>query len=86
MTLQKRPCIYVLRNDHGDTKMHVPPVSDRQKLFYTIQDFMRATGLSRRFVYLERARGKLILRKAGGRTIILREDVESYVKSLEIAA
>lgn len=54
------------------------------KLFYTVQDFMLATGLSRRFIYLERERGKLVLRKAGGRTVILREDVEAYLKSLDV--
>ena len=57
-----------------------------EKLIYTIQDLMDATGLSRSFIYAERERGKLIFRKAAGRTVILAEDVKRYISNFEIAA
>ena len=56
------------------------------KPFLTINDLIKATGLSRGFFHLERKRGNLVFRKIGRRAIVLAEDFEVYVRNLKVAA
>ena len=48
----------------------------------TITDFMAAYGLSRSYTYSEMAAGRLRFRKAGRRTLIMKEDAERWAASL----
>lgn len=57
-------------------------MQDRQR-FYTLQQLQKMTGFSRAHFYNEATRGKLLLRKAGGRTVVLAEDLDAWVKTFE---
>lgn len=48
----------------------------------TIDDAVRATGLSRTLLYVALAEGKLAARKAGRRTLIEHAELEAFVRSL----
>ena len=52
------------------------------KSAFTINEACREIGIGRTKLYQEIAAGRLIVRKANKRTIVLREDLESYLKSL----
>lgn len=67
------------------TKLAVFLNGEQVRMLWTLQDFMLATGFSRSFLYAERARGKLVFRKAAGRTVILKEDADAYLKGLPVA-
>ena len=54
-----------------------------QQRFYTLQQLVKQTGFSRQHFYNEHARGRLVMRKAGGRTVVLAEDLEDWVKTFE---
>ena len=51
---------------------------------YTIPDFCRSFGVSRSFAYREISAGRLKTRKAGRRTLILREDASAWLNSLPV--
>ncbi|XUY27594.1 helix-turn-helix transcriptional regulator [Agrobacterium sp. rho-8.1] len=51
--------------------------------FYTLQQLTKITGFTRQHFYNESARGKLTLRKAGGRTVVLSEDLDAWVQTFE---
>ena len=55
-----------------------------ERLFYTIKQIMEQTGFSRAFLYIEAGRGKLVMRKCGGRTVVLAEDLERWVATFEV--
>jgi hypothetical protein len=57
-----------------------------QKAAFSIPEFCEDTGLGRSFVYDEIRKGRLIARKAGGRTIILASERERYLSNLPILA
>ena len=57
-------------------------MSDRR--FYTIKQIMEQTGFSRAFLYIEAGRGKLTLRKCGGRTVVLAEDLDRWIATFEV--
>ncbi len=60
--------------------MHtLPPDS---ALAYSIESLASATGLGRTFLYGEIAERRLIARKAGRRTVILRADAERWLTAL----
>ncbi|CDX45292.1 hypothetical protein MPLSOD_90064 [Mesorhizobium sp. SOD10] len=52
---------------------------------YTIKDFCRAYGVSRSLVYKEMAAGRLTARKAGRRTLILKEVADDWLRTLPMA-
>jgi len=52
---------------------------------YSIAELSKLTGLGRTLVFAEIKSGRLIARKAGRRTIILRSDLESWLASLPAA-
>jgi hypothetical protein len=49
---------------------------------YSIQDAVRASGISRSMLYLAIARGELTARKCGARTIVLDSDLRRFLRSL----
>ena len=53
-----------------------------EKLAYSIPEFCEVSNLKRSTVYKEIKAGKLIARKARGRTIILPTDGDNYLLSL----
>lgn len=55
------------------------------KLTFSIPEAVAASGVSRSLIYVEIAAGRLRARKLGRRTIILREDLERYLKGLPAA-
>ncbi len=54
------------------------------KRFFTIKQIMEQTGFSRGFLYLEAGRGKLTMRKCGGRTVVLAEDLDRWIATFEV--
>lgn len=49
---------------------------------YTIKEAVETTGLSRSLLYVEIKRGRLPIRKLGSRTIILEDDLRSWLHGL----
>ncbi len=58
---------------------------DDQKLAYSVAELAQLSGLGRSFLYEQIAEGLLPVRKAGRRTLILREDAQTWLSSLPIA-
>jgi hypothetical protein len=52
------------------------------KLALSIPDLMEASGLGRTFIYEEIKAGRLIVRKAGRRSIVLSHDARNWLASL----
>lgn len=52
------------------------------KLAYSIQELSRMSGLGRTFLYEEVSRGRLVLTKAGRRSIVLRDDALAWIAKL----
>ena len=48
----------------------------------TIRDFCRLYGVGRTFAYSEIAAGRLPIRKAGRRTLIVKSDADAWLHSL----
>ncbi len=61
--------------------MHSAP-NVAEKRGYTVDEFMAAYGIRRTKTYEEISSGRLKARRAGGRTIIAREDAEAWLASL----
>jgi excisionase family DNA binding protein len=51
------------------------------KLALTIQEAAAATGLGRTTIFEEIRRNQLIARKIGRRTVILKDDLDAWLKS-----
>jgi len=49
---------------------------------YSIKAVCKATGLGRTFIFEAIRRGELSARKCGRRTLILRDDLQAWLKSL----
>jgi hypothetical protein len=56
-----------------------------KKLAYTIAEFAQLSRLGRSFIYQEIKAGRLIVRKAGRRSIILPDEGQAYLARLPIA-
>jgi hypothetical protein len=54
------------------------------KIAYTIRQAVLATGLSRSSLYLAIRRGALRVRKHGHRSVILAEDLRSFMRGLPL--
>ena len=52
--------------------------------FYTIPQIQERTGFSRGFLYIESRRGNLTLRKCGGRTVVLAEDLDRWIATFAV--
>lgn len=52
------------------------------KVAITIQDFCQNYGVGRTFVFNEIKAGRLPIKKAGQRTLILRSDADAWLSSL----
>jgi len=53
-----------------------------EPLFYSIEQAVEASGVSRTMLYLWLQEGKLKARKSGRRTLILRTELVEYMDSL----
>jgi hypothetical protein len=53
-----------------------------QKLAHTIAEFVQLSGLGRSFIYQEIKEGRLIVRKAGRRTLILHDEGRAWLAGL----
>ena len=51
-------------------------------LAHSVSESSRISGLSKSWLYLEMASGRLPFRKAGARRLILASDLETYLRSL----
>jgi len=60
-------------------------MTDLVKVGLTIPEAVRISGVSRSALYVEIAEGRLKARKLGRRTLILREDLEGFLKALPTA-
>jgi hypothetical protein len=58
---------------------------ERKRLAHTIAEFVQLSGLSRSFIYEEIKAGRLIVRKAGRRSLILHDEGEAYLAQLPVA-
>jgi excisionase family DNA binding protein len=56
-----------------------------QKLAHTIAEFAQLSGLGRSFIYQEIKEGRLIVRKAGRRTLILHDEGQAWLAKLPVA-
>ncbi len=56
--------------------------SSPQRLAFAVTEAARISGLSKSWLYVEMASGRLPFRKAGTRRLILASDLESYLRSL----
>lgn len=56
-----------------------------QPLAYSIPDAVKVSGLGRSFIYEEIAAKRLPIVKRGTRTLILREDLEAYLRAGRVA-
>lgn len=55
------------------------------KFTYSVPEAVTMTGISRSLLYVEIAAGRLRARKLGRRTVILREDLQAFLKALPTA-
>jgi excisionase family DNA binding protein len=53
-----------------------------RRLAYSIDDVTKLTGVGRSFVYEEIKSGRLLVRKAGRRTLIFDADLSAWLASL----
>ena len=53
-----------------------------EKLAYSIQEISKLSGLGRTFLYEEIKAGRLIVSKAGRRSIVLRDDAANWLAGL----
>lgn len=56
------------------------------KVSYTIDEAVKATGVSRSALYEDRAAGKLEMRKRGATTLILAGELQRYAAALPVLA
>lgn len=52
------------------------------KVAFTVDEFRKAYGVGRSFIFEEIKAGRLHARKAGRRTLILKIDAEAWLQSL----
>jgi hypothetical protein len=65
----------------GGAGMH----HEGKKLAHTIAEFAQLSGLGRSFIYQEIKAGRLIVRKAGRRSLILHDEGQAYLARLPVA-
>lgn len=53
------------------------------QLAYSIEDICKITGIGRTKIYEAMNSGRLKARKLDGRTVVLKEDLDSFLKNLE---
>ncbi len=56
-------------------------VATADTLAFSVEEAAKAAGLGRTLIFQEIRNGNLIARKIGRRTVILREDLERWLKS-----
>jgi excisionase family DNA binding protein len=62
--------------------MTTPPNSNRNQLVYAIAELTTLTGLGRTRLYELINAGELPARKVGRRTLVLKEDLEAFLRNL----
>jgi excisionase family DNA binding protein len=58
------------------------PDPQRNRLVYSIADITKLVGLGRTFVYQEIKEGRLPVRKAGRRTLVLEAELKAWLNAL----
>ncbi|MDF2809897.1 MAG: DNA-binding protein [Microvirga sp.] len=58
------------------------PAKAPERVAYNIDEAAQASGLGRNGIYREINEGRLIARKYGRRTVILKEDLLAWIRSL----
>jgi excisionase family DNA binding protein len=58
------------------------PARPAERLAYSIQDVTKVTGLGRSYIYEEIKAGRLIIRKAGRRSLVFDDDLKAWLASL----
>ena len=56
--------------------------AEAAKAALTLPEFCKAYGVSRSFAYREIGDGKLVTRKAGRRTLVLKTDADAWLANL----
>ncbi|HSP45790.1 MAG TPA: helix-turn-helix domain-containing protein [Chthoniobacterales bacterium] len=56
--------------------------NDGEKLAYSIYDVTKLTGVGRSFVYEQIKAGRLVVKKAGRRTLVFDTDLKAWLASL----
>jgi excisionase family DNA binding protein len=64
--------------------MNSEPAGAKPVLSYTIPEAVKATGIGKTSLYAEIKAGKLVARKRGSQTLILAEDLRSYLAALPV--
>lgn len=54
-----------------------------ERLFYSIDEVQETTGLSRSFVYKQIGLGRLVVTKAGSRTLVHIDDLVEWANTLK---
>jgi excisionase family DNA binding protein len=55
---------------------------DGEKLAYSVDDVPKLTGVGRSFIYEQIKAGRLVIKKAGRRTLIFDTDLKAWLASL----
>ncbi|UQD98209.1 helix-turn-helix domain-containing protein [Bradyrhizobium japonicum] len=71
-----------MRKEHGGRNLD----AHRSGLVYSIADITKLVGLGRTFVYQEIKEGRLAVRKAGRRTLVLDADLKAWLSALPTKA
>ena len=61
---------------------HAPRHDGKAALAYSIDEFVKVSGLGRSFIYEAIRNGDLTARKAGRRTLITANDAKNYISGL----
>lgn len=80
MSLEHSPSRDAARADASAAAESPPP--GMAPLAWSIDEYSEVSGLGRSFIYEAIRSGELQARKAGRRTLILRDDGERYLRSL----
>jgi len=64
----------------------LPSIHETAKIAFTVKEAARVSGLSRSLLYIAIARGALLARKCGARTLILDSDLRRFLSSLPALA
>lgn len=68
-----------------DTALKTLSIATHAQLGHSVDEVVRISGLGRTLVFSEIKEGRLVARKCGRRTIVLRSDIERWLSHLDVA-
>ena len=68
-----------------DTALKTLSIATHTQLGHSVDEVVRISGLGRTLVFSEIKEGRLVARKCGRRTIVLRSDIECWLSHLAMA-